>query len=136
RMLEAIVNNDAAFLAWAEAPDRLWAKAEEMANSGRITVPAAYDALVACLHELQRCCPLRVENLAEIRISGPRQNLSLVGETGSLHLAAHELKYGHGDLPIPLSAKATARLRRWCEVFRPVLLRHVNAARDNCYLIP
>lgn len=136
RTLEAIVNNDAAFFAWAEAPERLWAKAEKAAKDGRITVTAAYDGLIACLHEVKRCCPLRVENLAEIHISGPRQNLSLVGETGSLHLAAHELKYGDGDLPIPLSARATARLRRWCAVFRPVLLRHVQAAGDNCFLIP
>jgi Phage integrase family len=135
-ILEAIVDNDAAFLAWAEAPDRLWAEAEAAARAGRITAKDAYDGLIACLHEIQRCCPLRIENLAEIRIGGPQQNLSLVGETGRLELGAREVKYGADDDSIPLTARATQRLRRWCAVFRPVLLRHVKADPDNPFLIP
>jgi len=136
RMLDAIVGNDIAFVAWAEAPDRLWARAMAAVKAGKAGPEAAYDALVACLHEVQRCCPLRIENLAEIRIGGPEQNLSLVGERGSLQLAAREIKCGSGDLSVPLTPLATARLRDWCKRFRPILVTSVKAARDNPYLIP
>ena len=136
RMLEGIVSNDAAFLAWAEAPDRLWNRAMKAAKEGRMTPEVAYDALIAVLHEIQRCAPLRVENMAEIRIGGPMQNLSLVSDRGSLQLGADEIKYGDTGITVPLTIKATTRLRIWIQQFRPILVANVGAAANNPYLVP
>ncbi|MFW5834304.1 MAG: tyrosine-type recombinase/integrase [Pseudomonadota bacterium] len=134
RQLEGITDNGVAFLAWAEAPDRLWERAESARRRGCLTAARAYDALIACAHEFQRCSPTRLESFAELRIAGPTQNLSL--SRGEVVIAAHELKYGEQDLPIPLTESAQRRFAGFIEHYRPFLVRYVGANPDNPWLIP
>ncbi len=135
RQLEAIVDSDAAFAAWVEAPDRLWAPVERAIARERVTVRLAYDALVACAHEYIRSAPTRLENFAELRVSGPRQNLRLTAPA-EVFLHRAELKYGSDDMVIPLTGPARAKLEAFVRHCRPALLRHVGASPDNPWLVP
>ena len=117
RQLEAIVETDAAFAAWVEAPDRLWAPVERAIARERVTVRLAYDALVACAHEYIRSAPTRLENFAELRVSGPRAEPAADGAGGGVPAPrrAQIRQRRHGDPadgsragPVPGVPHATA----------------------------
>lgn len=102
------------------------------------------DLITAIVGLIMRSCPLRRENLGELRIGpcktknlGPNLYLPRHGEReGRIHLWAGEIKKGSKDLEVWLTPLATQCLKFYLERIRPEVLRRRKSHPDNPYLFP
>ena len=134
-------NEETALRRWFGAPQTLWRLAEAHSRSGgKPTLRHAALARSALMVQLcQRVSPLRRMNLARLRNSGEAPHIQLpVGEgegEGWLVLPAIEVK-NHRQIKVRLDPDTVAMIRRYTEVYRPVLAKDVGAAPENEHLFP
>lgn len=134
--LEAF-RNETALAAYLNAPDSLIGLARKrVRRKGKVEIVAVGLAINAVIFAILQSMPLRRANLANIRINGPTQNLSLP-ERGLATITFIEAETKN-DIRIvaQLSEPATDLLREFIRDYRPALMTEVQSAPDNPYLFP
>lgn len=132
-------NNPAVVDAWFSLPDLLIDRAQKVVAAGRTpTLADINDVIVAILHLLDRCGPMRRHNKATLRFRGKHAHLTLPdqeGVEGRLHVPAEETKNWKAiDLVLP--PDLVSLLKFYLSRFRPVLAAAVGADPENPYLFP
>jgi len=135
-------NDSAKFHAWHKVRRTLLEQAERRLESatkhGRALLLEDVNSMTACvLHHITRCCPARRQNLAELCILGPHQNVRLPSARGEGFIYIDWTKTkNRNDQPIALTPETVEVIRFYIEHFRPVLAKAVGADDANPYLFP
>jgi integrase len=140
----------AKLLAWFTLPRTLLDGVESRlravrGEAGRLSERELNDAMTAVAAAILQCCPLRRENLAELRLgpdhaSGLGPNLYVPGarernRAARIALADHEVKNNQG-MTVLASDLATRALRLYRDRIRPEVLRRRGSDPSNPYLFP
>lgn len=131
-------NDPLAIISWIELPERLVTLAKTRLARSDKDREAINFALVAVLHSILRCAPLRRSNLAGLRIGGncPQVTLPPAGRgKGRITIEAEQVK-NERQIDIELDQETVSLLRWWIQEVRPLLARSVDAAPDNVFLFP
>ncbi|WP_026988477.1 site-specific integrase [Fodinicurvata fenggangensis] len=131
-------NDPLAIVTWYNLPECLVTEAKTRLARSDKDLEAMNLALVAVLHRILRCAPLRRRNLAGLRISGPSPQVTLppAGRgKGRITIEAEQVK-NERQIDIELDQEAVSLLRWWIQEVRPLLARSVGAAPDNVFLFP
>ncbi len=137
-MLRAF-NHDSVLARWFKAPELLWAAA--LKGKSRKNGFNEHDAALArsalILQILQRVSPLRRNNLARLRISGPNPHIHLpVGNgEGRLLLPAVELKNLRA-IEVRIDADTVRMIREFVKTFRPFAIAREGVSDGNEHLFP
>lgn len=140
---------DRKLLAWFELPqvlhERVRARLRAVGGDpDRLSQEDFCDAITAAVAAITRSCPLRRENVGELRIAyaeakGLGANLALPnepGRRGRIRLWAGEVKRGTDDVSVFLTPYATEIVRFYLKVIRPALARRLGADAQNPWLFP
>jgi hypothetical protein len=132
-------NDDVKLYNWFVMPEILWERSEALVKAQRTpTLEDIGDMMVCVLHRIIRCAPMRRENLAELRCTGPGRNVILPtnkGGVGHMHVDWQEVK-NNVNLDAELDVDAVAAIRRWLDVYRPALAKAVGSDDENHFLFP
>jgi integrase len=140
---------DRKLLAWFELPqvlhERVRARLRAVGGDPDKLSQADYcDAITAAVAAITRSCPLRRENVGELRIAyadakGLGPNITIPnepGRRGRIRLWAGEVKRGTDDVSVFLTPYATEIVRFYLRVIRPALARRLGADPQNPWLFP
>ena len=132
-------NDSLTLLRWYDVLRILWERCEAVVRSKRVPKPEDInDMIVAVLHAITRCCPLRRENLAALRLDGSGASLTLPpnGKGRGYIFIPGAMTKNKDDIHVELTPEAVAMIRFYIEHFRPALMRAVGADPANPYLFP
>ncbi|SMX49923.1 tyrosine-type recombinase/integrase [Maliponia aquimaris] len=133
-------NDDSALSRWFQAPKTLWREAERWVKHGkaRPTLAQAGLARSALIAQLsQRVTPMRRTNFARLRAFGEQPHLSLpIGQgDGRMILPAAEMK-NLRSVHVTIDPETVRMLKRYIEIYRPVLAENAEAHAENEHLFP
>jgi len=157
-MLEQFATDggDRKLLAWFELPRDLLQRVERplravRGDTRRLSDRDLNDGVTAVAAALLQCCPVRRENLAELRLARCRErgldaNLYIPGTPDArhsrrsarparIHLTPWETK-SDVEMTVVASQFATRALQLYRDRVRPELLRRHGSAPENPYLFP
>ncbi|MGM0561140.1 MAG: site-specific integrase [Pseudomonadota bacterium] len=131
-------NDPLAIVTWFNLPEHLVTQAKARLTRSDKDLEAMNLALVAVLHRILRCAPLRRRNLAGLRIGGPSPQVTLppAGRgKGRITIEAEQVK-NERQIDIELDQETVTLLRWWIQEVRPLLATSVGADPDNVFLFP
>jgi hypothetical protein len=107
-------NSDVKLYSWFVMPEILWERSEALVKAQRTpTLEDIGDMMVCVLHRIMRCAPMRRQNLAELRYTGPARNVILPsnkGGVGHMHVDWQEVK-NNVNLDAELDVDAVAAIQ-------------------------
>lgn len=125
-------------MSWHTLPERLVSIAKPRLERSHMDAEASNLVLVALVHRILRCVPMRRMNLAGLRIGGPRPQVALPfhgkGE-GRIEIDWLEVKNKRA-ITVHLDESTVALMRYWIRDLRPHLMARVGSNPGNPYLFP
>ncbi|MGM0561691.1 MAG: tyrosine-type recombinase/integrase [Pseudomonadota bacterium] len=131
-------NNSLNLVNWYYLPDELVAKSRKRLSRTSNEPQAANLAMIALVHRILRCAPIRAANVSALTIGGPNPQISFprfVRGKGYICLEAWQVK-NERDHTVELDEPTMTLLRWWLDEIRPGLMKRVGADPDNPYLFP
>ncbi|MFC4352139.1 hypothetical protein ACFOW6_11360 [Fodinicurvata halophila] len=131
-------NNPVHLVNWYRLPDELVAKSRKRLHRTANDPHAINLALIALVHRILRCAPIRAANVAALTVAGPNPQITFPRFTrgkGYLNLEAWQVKNDR-DHTVELDEPTMALLRWWLEELRPGLMKRVGAHPENPHLFP
>ncbi len=131
-------------VSWFQMPAKLSGKIRRAVETAKrkekkVSLETVNDMIVEIIHRVTRCCPLRRENVAEIKrpdVEGTNLLLPGVdGAKGYIHIDGEYVKNGV-EQDIELTPEAVAAIRYYLEHGRPRLAEAVGATAENPWLFP
>ena len=136
-------------LAWFELPETLYERVRRKlqlvgGDPRKLSQQDLCDAITAAVAAITRSCPLRRENIGELRIAYAEEkrlgaNLAIPnqpGKRGRIRLWGGEVKHGTDDVAVFLTPYATEIVRFYLRVIRPALAERLGADPRNPWLFP
>jgi integrase len=142
-------NGERKLLAWFELPETLYERVRRKlqavgGNPRKLSQRDFCDAITAAVAAITRSCPLRRENIGELRIAYAEEkrlgaNLAIPnqpGKRGRIRLWGGEVKHGTDDVAVFLTPYATEIVRFYLQAIRPALAERLGADPLNPWLFP